>query len=158
QSYAMNRLIMALATGLYVGNIRKAPGTWGSLAAFVPWILARELAPAAYLLLLVLLFVLGFFVAGSAEKILDRPDAGCIVIDEILGMFVTLFAAPAHPAAWLLGFILFRIFDIFKPFPVSWFDQRIHGGIGIMMDDVIAGLYAWVTLQLLWHGGVSHLV
>ena len=146
----MNRLIMALATGLYVGKIGKAPGTLGSLAALLPWLLIRDLPLASFLLLLVCLFVLGFFVSGSAEKILDSPDAGCIVIDEIVGMFVTLIAAPAHPAAWLLGFVLFRIFDIGKPFPVSWFDQRIHGGIGIMMDDVIAGLYGCLCLHLIW--------
>jgi len=146
----MDRLIMALATGCYVGMIPKAPGTWGSLAAFLPWFLIKDLSLTAYITLLAVLFVIGFFVSGSAEKILDRPDAGPIVIDEILGMFITLTLAPAHPAAWVLGFILFRAFDIFKPFPVSWFDRKIHGGIGIMMDDVIAGLYAFCSLQLLW--------
>ena len=146
----MNQLIMAVATGLYVGMIPRAPGTWGSLAALLPWLLIRNLPLLPYLAVLATVFVLGFFAAGSAEKILDRPDAGAIVIDEILGMFITLTLAPAHPAAWLLGFILFRIFDIAKPFPVSWFDQHIHGGIGIMMDDVIAGLYALICLQLTW--------
>ncbi len=146
----MNRLIMAVATGLYVGRIPWAPGTWGSLAALLPWLLIKDLPLLPYLAVLAAVFVLGFFAAGSAEKILDRPDAGAIVIDEVLGMFITLTLAPAHPAAWLLGFVFFRIFDIAKPFPVSWFDQHIHGGIGIMMDDVIAGLYALLSLQLSW--------
>lgn len=146
----MNRLIMALATGLYVGNIPKAPGTWGSLAAFVPWFFMKDLPLNAYLATTAFFFIIGFFVAGSAEKILDRPDAGPIVIDEIVGMFITLTLVPAHPVAWLLGFVLFRIFDITKPFPVSWFDSRIHGGLGIMLDDVIAGIYALISLQLLW--------
>ena len=141
---------MAVATGLYVGMIPWAPGTWGSLAALLPWLLIKDLTLLPYLAVLAAVFVLGFFAAGSAEKILDRPDAGAIVIDEFLGMFITLTLAPAHPAAWLLGFIFFRIFDIAKPFPVSWFDQHIHGGIGIMMDDVIAGLYALISLQLSW--------
>ena len=141
---------MALATGFYVGMIPRAPGTWGSLAALIPWFFLKDLPLQAYLAVLAVIFVVGFFVSGSAEKILDRPDAGPIVIDEILGMFITLTLAPAHPAAWILGFILFRIFDIFKPFPVSWFDRKIHGGIGIMMDDVVAGLYALASLQLLW--------
>ncbi len=88
--------------------------------------------------------------SGSAEKILDRPDAGPIVIDEILGMFITLTLAPNGSGSWILGFALFRIFDIFKPFPVSWFDKKIHGGIGIMMDDVMAGLYALAALQLIY--------
>jgi phosphatidylglycerophosphatase A len=146
----MNQIIMALATGFYVGKIAKAPGTWGSIAAFLPWLLIKDLPLPTYLLLLFVLFIVGFFVSGSAEKILDSPDAGCIVIDEVLGMFITLTLAPQHPAAWVLGFVLFRVFDIFKPFPVSWFDQRIHGGMGIMMDDVIAGLYALFSLHLLW--------
>ncbi len=149
----MNRLIMALATGLYVGKIGKAPGTWGSLAAFLPWLLIKDLPLPMYGLVLGAVFVLGFFVSGSAEKILDSPDAGCIVIDEFLGMFVTLLAAPPQPLAWIFGFLLFRIFDISKPFPVSWFDQKIHGGIGIMMDDVVAGVYAFLALQLLWWVG-----
>ncbi len=146
----MNQLIMALATGFYVGMIPRAPGTWGSLAAFLPWFFIKDLTLPAYLTVLATVFILGFFVSGSAEKILDRPDAGPIVIDEILGMFITLTLAPPHPAAWILGFILFRIFDIFKPFPVSWFDQRVHGGMGIMMDDVVAGIYALGSLQLIW--------
>ncbi len=146
----MNQLIMAIATGLYAGKIKKAPGTWGSLAAFVPWFFIKDVPLGSYLLILVAVFILGFFVSGTAEKLLDSPDAGCIVIDEILGMFITLLAAPDNPAAWILGFVLFRIFDIFKPFPVSWFDQHIHGGIGIMMDDVIAGIYALISLHLIW--------
>jgi len=146
----MNRMIMALATGFYVGLIPKAPGTWGSLAAFLPWFFLKDLPLPAYLAVLLFVFTVGFFVSGSAEKILDHADAGPIVIDEILGMFITLTLAPPYPAAWILGFILFRLFDIFKPFPASWFDQRIHGGIGIMMDDVVAGLYSLASLQLLW--------
>ncbi len=142
---------MAIATGLYVGKLPKAPGTWGSLAALLPWYFCRELEVFPYLLILVILFIVGFFTAGSAEKIMDSPDAGPIVIDEILGMFITLAFAPAHPMAWILGFLFFRLFDITKPFPVSWFDTHIHGGIGIMMDDVVAGVYALISLQLSWY-------
>lgn len=146
----MNRVIMALATGFYVGRIAWAPGTWGSVAAFLPWLLLKDLPLPSYFLLLGAVFILGFFVAGSAEKIVDCPDPGCIVIDEFLGMFITLTAAPEQPLAWFIGFIFFRFFDITKPFPISWFDRRIHGGLGIMMDDVIAGIFACLSLQLTW--------
>jgi phosphatidylglycerophosphatase A len=146
----MDRLIVALATGFYSGKIPFAPGTWGSAFALIPWYFCRGLSLANYLIVLAVLFVVGFLTAGSAEKIFDKPDPGSIVIDEIMGMFVALTLAPNHPVAWLLGFILFRIFDIWKPFPVSWLDTHLHGGIGIMMDDVMAGIYALVSLQLIW--------
>jgi phosphatidylglycerophosphatase A len=153
----LKSLTMAIATGLYVGLMPRAPGTWGSLFALLPWLLLKGLSLPVYLAVLLTVFVIGFFAAGSAEKIFDQADAGSIVIDEILGMFITLTMAPDHPVAWFLGFILFRIFDIWKPFPVSWFDRRIHGGIGIMMDDVAAGIYALICLQLIWLAvGILH--
>jgi phosphatidylglycerophosphatase A len=146
----VNELMMAIATGCYIGWLPKAPGTWGSAAAFVPWFFIRGLSLPIYLAIIAALFIIGFFAAGSAEKIMDQPDPGCIVIDEIVGMLITLTLAPAHPAAWLLAFILFRIFDICKPFPVSWLDRHIHGGMGIMLDDVMAGVYALLCLQIIW--------
>ena len=146
----MDRLIVALATGFYSGKIPFAPGTWGSAFALIPWYFCRGLSLTSYLVVVAVLFVVGFLTAGSAEKIFDKPDPGSIVIDEILGMFITLTLAPNHPVAWLLGFFLFRIFDVWKPFPVSWLDTHLHGGIGIMMDDVMAGIYALACLQLIW--------
>lgn len=141
---------MFLATGFYSGNLPKAPGTWGSLAALLPWFFMRNMPLQSYLGLVAILFVVGCILAGSAEKILDQADAGPIVIDEFVGMFIALAAAPSHPAAWILGFLLFRLFDVWKPFPCSWFDTHIHGGFGIMIDDVVAGMYAFAVLQLLW--------
>ncbi len=146
----MDKIIMFLATGFYSGNLPKAPGTWGSLMALLPWFFMRNLPLPTYIGALGVIFVLGCILAGSAEKILDQADAGPIVIDEFLGLFITLISAPPHIAAWLLGLLLFRFFDILKPFPCSWFDQNIHGGFGIMMDDVIAGFYALICLQALW--------
>ena len=146
----MDKIIMFLATGFYSGNLPKAPGTWGSLMALVPWFFMRNMPLTNYLGLVAGIFVVGCLLAGSAEKILDQADAGPIVIDEFVGMFITLIAAPSHPAAWIIGFLLFRFFDVLKPFPCSWFDTNIHGGFGIMMDDVVAGIYALLCLQLLW--------
>jgi len=146
----MDRVIVAIATGLYSGMISKAPGTWGSAFALIPWYFCRNLSLSHYLILLLVLVLVGTLVAGSAEKIFDQPDPGCIVIDEIAGIFITLTLAPKHPLAWIIGFLLFRLFDIWKPFPVSWLDSHLHGGFGIMMDDVAAGIYSLISLQLIW--------
>ena len=148
----MDRLIIALAPGFYSGKIAKAPGTWGSLFALLPWYFLRNLPLSTYLTVTAATFFLGILIAGSAEKIFDKPDPGSIVIDEIAGMFVTLTAIPAvdNPLCWILGFLLFRIFDIFKPFPVNWLDSHFHGGLGIMLDDIMAGIYAFTALQILW--------
>jgi phosphatidylglycerophosphatase A len=146
----MDRIIVAIATGLYSGKMVKAPGTWGSAFAMIPWYFCRNLSFANYLILLLVLLLVGTLAAGSAEKIFDQPDPGCIVIDEIAGIFIALTLAPKHPLAWVLGFLLFRLFDIWKPFPVSWLDAHLHGGIGIMMDDVAAGIYSLISLQLIW--------
>ena len=143
----MIRLIMAIATGLYSGYLPKAPGTWGSVVGLILYFFLRTLSLPAYLTTVGVLLVVGTFAAGSAEKIMDRKDPGQVVIDEIVGMLITLAAAPAQPLVWLLGFGLFRFFDIIKPFPIHWIDKRIQGGVGIMMDDVVAGLYSFLILQ-----------
>ena len=149
----MIHLIMAIATGLYSGYLPKAPGTWGSIVGLVLYIALHRLPLATYLIIIGALLVIGAFAAGSAEKIMDRKDPGEVVIDEIVGMLITLIAAPAQPLVWLLGFGIFRFFDIIKPFPIIWIDKRIQGGVGIMLDDVVAGIYSFLVLQgllLLW--------
>ncbi len=148
----MDTLFIAIATGLYSGKLPKAPGTWGSLFALLPCFFIRNLSTPSYLAITAALFLIGTAAAGSAEKIFDTPDPGCIVIDEFAGIFVTFIAVPApeNPLCWLLGFLLFRFFDIIKPFPVNWFDQHFHGGLGIMLDDIMAGIYALCCLQLCW--------
>ncbi len=153
----MDKFFIAIATGLYSGRLPKAPGTWGSFAALVPYFFMRHLPVSTYLITIAALFAVGTLAAGAAEKILDTPDPGCIVIDEIAGIFITFIAAPApdNPLCWLLGFLLFRLFDIAKPFPVNWFDQHFHGGLGIMLDDVMAGLYAFCCLQFLWQTAIT---
>ena len=147
----MHALIMFIATGCYSGYLPKAPGTWGSLVGLVQYSLLHTLSLPVYLAVVAGLFVVGSFVAGEAEKILDNRDPGVVVIDEIVGILIAMIAVPLTPLTMVLGFVLFRIFDILKPFPVNFFDQRFHGGLGIMLDDVIAGIYSLIILQLLVH-------
>jgi phosphatidylglycerophosphatase A len=144
----MDKLFLFIATGAGSGYLPKAPGTWGSLAGVLLWLSLSQLDDLGmYAAVVTTLFVLGTAAAGAAEKILDQGDPGLVVIDEIVGQLIALALAPAHPLAALAGFALFRLFDILKPFPVGWLDRRIHGGLGIMLDDVAAGLLAFAALQ-----------
>jgi len=139
---------MFIATGAYSGYLPVAPGTWGSAAGVLLWLLASRLEAVSYYSVIGVLFVIGTFSAGAAEKIADQPDPGIVVIDEIVGQLIALSLAPKHPAAVLAAFVLFRFFDILKPFPAGWIDRHLHGGLGIMLDDVVAGLYALLALHL----------
>jgi phosphatidylglycerophosphatase A len=141
---------MFIATGCYSGYLPKAPGTWGSLVGLLLFFLLHTLSLEIYLSVIGGIFVIGTFAAGEAEKIMDHQDPGLVVIDEIVGMLITMIAVPATPLLMVLGFVLFRIFDIWKPFPVDFVDQRFHGGLGIMLDDVVAGIYSLLILQLLF--------
>lgn len=145
----MDRLLMLIATGGGSGYLPMAPGTWGSAAGVLLWLGLGRLAPPAYGIALLALFLIGVFSAGAAEKILDRSDPGAVVIDEIVGQLIVLALAPAKPWVICLGFLFFRFFDIIKPFPANWVDSHIHGGLGIMLDDVIAGLYGLAALQMI---------
>jgi phosphatidylglycerophosphatase A len=151
----MDRLFMFIATGAYSGYLPKAPGTWGSMLGVGLWYGLRRLELLPYAGAVAALFVIGTICAGAAEKILDRGDPGIVVIDEIVGQLISLAAAPHHPAAALSGFLLFRFFDILKPFPAGWLDKHIHGGLGIMLDDVVAAVYALLILQIIWRFFIS---
>ena len=146
----MHTLILLIATGFYSGYLPKAPGTWGSLVGVLLVFLLHALSLQIYLSVVAGLFIVGSFVAGEAEKILDNRDPGVVVIDEIVGMLITMIAVPVTPLTMALGFILFRVFDIAKPFPVNFFDQHFHGGLGIMLDDVVAGIYSLIIMQLIF--------
>lgn len=146
----MDRLFMAIATGFGLGYLPKAPGTWGTLLALPIHYLIVQLPLQGYVSAIAIIIVIAIVSAGSAEKILDKKDPGIVVIDEVAGMLITMIAIPNHPVAWLLAFGFFRLFDILKPFPVNFFDQRFHGGLGIVLDDLMAGVYALASVQLLW--------
>ena len=137
-----------LALGFGAGLAPKAPGTFGTLVAIPIFILmSLFLGHAAYLALTVALVVLGIWVCDITDKTLGTNDHGAIVWDEITGFLLTMFMAPVTWWSVLAGFLLFRFFDIVKPFPISWFDKHLKGGVGTMLDDVLAGIYAWFCLQ-----------
>lgn len=138
-----------LAFGFGSGTLPKAPGTWGSLIAlpFVP--LLQALPTWGYGLLLVLTALFGCWLCGRVADDLGVHDHEGIVWDEMVGIWITLFLAPVGWGWLLLGFLLFRLFDVLKPWPISWVDRHVHGGVGIMLDDLLAGIAAWGTLQLL---------
>jgi phosphatidylglycerophosphatase A len=137
-----------IATGFGVGLSPKAPGTVGSLVALIPWWLwLRHMSALNYGIVLVLAFVLGIWAGGWVIAKLRVEDPGVVVWDEFLGQWIALFAAPLGWPWMLGGFALFRLFDIWKPWPVSWADRKLHGGFGAMFDDVLAGLYALAAMQ-----------
>ena len=143
--------VMFLATGFYIGNIPLAPGTFGSLIGLpLSFALAGiSLTPAMLCILCFIIFAV--CIADAAEKILKQNDPGCIVIDEIAGMMVTLIGLPVSPITLASGFIIFRILDILKPFPIRNIDKRIPGGLGVVADDVAAGIIANLLLRGLFY-------
>ncbi|PIE60130.1 MAG: phosphatidylglycerophosphatase A [Desulfobulbus propionicus] len=139
---------MFIATGACSGYLPWAPGTWGSAAGILIWLVFLQwFSLPVYLLFVAALFILGIFSAGAAEKIVDKGDPGLVVIDEIVGQLIALSCISSEPLPVLLAFLFFRLFDISKPFPVGWCDKHLHGGLGIMLDDVVAGFYALLTTQ-----------
>ena len=145
-----------IASGAGVGFAPFAAGTFGSVAALLPWWWLRELAPLPYLLAILATFAIGVWAADWVIRAIRVQDPSVVVWDEFLGLWITLFLAPSHWIWIAAGFVLFRIFDILKPWPVSWADNQVEGGFGAMLDDALAGLYAWIVLQsLAWYFGAS---
>ena len=138
-----------LAFGFGSGLAPKAPGTVGTLAAVPLYLLLAPLPLAAYLLAVVLIALAGIWICGRTSRDLGVHDHGGIVWDEFAGFLVTMTAVPLAWPWVVAGFLLFRLFDILKPWPIGWLDERVAGGLGIMLDDLLAGLYAWGCLQLL---------
>ena len=138
-----------LALGLGSGLAPWAPGTFGTLAGLALYLPASRLGLVPYLALTLALLVLGVWLTGRCARRLGVPDHPAIVWDEVVGLYVTMTAAPPG-AVWLLtGFGLFRLFDILKPWPIGALDRRLGGGVGIMLDDVLAGAVAALCLHLL---------
>lgn len=141
-----------LAFGFGTGLSPVAPGTIGTLVGVVLYLLMRNLSLGAYLGIVALMAVSGVWLCGKAARDIGVHDHGGIVWDEIVGFLLTMAAAP-RGWPWLLGgFFLFRLFDILKPWPIGYLDAKVQGGLGIMLDDLLAGLYALVLLQLAARG------
>lgn len=147
----MDKLIMTLATGFGLGYLPKAPGTWGTLLAFPIHFILVQFGPGSYAAGLVVVLMIAIFTAGSAEKILDFRDPGLVVIDEVIGMLIGLIGAPINFLFLAAAFVIFRFFDIVKPFPIRLIDKGLHGGIGIVADDVVAGIYTLLIMQGIYY-------
>lgn len=148
----LNRTVLTspvhfLAFGFGSGLSPKAPGTMGTLAAIPLYLLLMNLPLTDYLLAVLLISVAGIWICGESSRRLGVHDHGGIVWDEFAGFLLTMTAAPQGWAWIVLGFALFRLFDIWKPWPVRVADRQLHGGLGIMLDDILAGIYAWLVLQ-----------
>lgn len=141
-----------LAFGFGSGVAPVAPGTFGTLAAVPCYLLLSLLPLPFYLVVLVLAFGVGIYLCDKTARDLGVHDHSGIVWDEFVGYWLTMVAAPGGWQWLLVGFVLFRLFDIVKPFPINWLDRHVKGGLGIMLDDALAGLFAWLCLQLLHLG------
>ena len=142
------RAILFVATGFFIGTVPFAPGTFGSLIGLpVCFLLSRlNLLQSVIYILVFILFAIG--IASAAEKILEQKDPGQIVIDEIAGLMVTFAGLPFNLKTALAGFVIFRVFDILKPFPIRILERRVGGGTGVVLDDVLAGVYGNLIIRL----------
>lgn len=141
--WLLRRPVALLGFGFGFGLAPKAPGTFGTLPALPIAYLFTLLGfgTTGQLLMAATAFVVGTYICYYTENALGIQDYGGIVWDEIAAMLLILAVVPLSPASWLVAFALFRLFDAIKPWPIKWFDTRIHGGFGIMLDDFIAALF-----------------
>ena len=140
--------VMFFATGCFIGNIPFAPGTFGSIPGLAFCFLLSKIEFALAVVLTILFIFFAIWMAHKAEIILKAEDPGCIVIDEMAGMVVTLIGLPLNMISVLAGFLIFRILDIIKPYPIRWLERKLSGGIGIVMDDIAAGILGNIILRI----------
>ena len=139
---------MFLATGCYIGNISFAPGTFGSVLGLLLCFFLSKIDFSIAVLLTLIFILSAIWIAGEAEKILGEEDPGCIVIDEIAGIILTLSGLPFNITSMTAGFLIFRVLDIWKPYPIRRLENKFSGGIGIVLDDVVAGILSNVILRV----------
>ncbi|WP_435276574.1 phosphatidylglycerophosphatase A [Psychrobium sp. nBUS_13] len=136
-----------LALGFGSGLAPKAPGTFGTLAALPLYFIMMNLSLPVFIVITLIITVVGFWICDIAAKDMQVHDHGAIVWDEVAGMLITMIAAPVGLLPLVVGFALFRFFDIIKPWPIKLLDRHVKGGFGIMIDDVLAGVFAAICLQ-----------
>lgn len=149
-TFDLKQPIQFLALGFGSGLAPKAPGTFGTLAAIPFFLLLTMLTPLFYLIAVVLMSIVGIYICGKTAEDVGVHDHPAIVWDEFVGFFITMFMIPVSWTSVLVGFLLFRVFDILKPWPISFIDKKISGGLGIMLDDILAGTFALVIMQLIF--------
>ena len=142
------RAVLFLATGFFIGTVPFAPGTFGSIIGLPICFLISQLDIWPSVICTILFILFAIWIAAAAEKVLKKKDAGEIVIDEIVGMVVTFVGLPFTLKTVIAGFIIFRTFDILKPFPIRFLEKKVAGGSGVVLDDVLAGLYGNLILRL----------
>lgn len=144
----MNRLTIIMATWFGSGLSPVAPGTVGTLAAIPLYLALYRLPLSSYLLTVTAFTFFACWIAGRAEELFGSKDPGKIVIDEVAGFMVTMTATPCTMRTIVAGFLLFRVFDIIKPFPARQIDRKLKNGYGVVLDDIVAGIYACLALHL----------
>jgi phosphatidylglycerophosphatase A len=151
-AFDLRQPVQFLALGFGSGLAPKAPGTFGTLAAIPLFLLLTMLMPTPlpYAIAVIVMGLAGIYICGKAADDVGVHDHPAIVWDEFVGFFITMFMVPVSWQSILVGFILFRIFDIFKPWPISFIDKNMTGGSGIMFDDVLAGFFALAIMQLIF--------
>jgi len=144
-----NNIVRFLATGFGSGYAPIAPGTAGTVVAIIPYYFLQQLSLSLYIGVILLAIILGIYLCQQADQQLGGHDNKQIVWDEFCGFWLTMTAVPFTWMHVLLGFLLFRYFDIHKPWPIRWADQKLTGGLGVMVDDVFAGLAACACMHIL---------
>ena len=145
----MKHFVLILATGFGVGYSPVAAGTLGTLIAIPVYYFLSNISSPIYEITLVGFFFLSVWISESAEIFFGKKDDQRIVIDEIMGFLITMLWVPQTAILMVIGFFLFRFFDILKPFPIRRLEKKLKGGYGVVLDDVMAGVYANIALQVI---------
>ena len=140
--------VLFLSSGGFIGNIPFAPGTFGSLLGLPLCFLLSKVNLWVSILFIVIFVVLAVWVCNKAQELIQEKDPGCIVIDEISGMMLSLAGIPFNPISAAAGFVIFRLLDIFKPFPIRAIEKNFSGGTGIVLDDIAAGIISNIILRI----------